>query len=685
VHCAEKNDLSGLERIANNFTNLGGDLVVLINTNDEILGRAALHAAADFGSYNVVEWLMENGAEQSLKCNENGFCPIHYAARSGRRDVVLHLLQCRGGDKRYVARDGRIPIELAQEYNKINVDYLFKDPPMQVQDFKPLDVEAYRMSFEWNPPEFDGGEPIEIYQLKVQRLDRFIVQKGDIEDADSVSSHSDDDIFDVEDNYEYVERGEPKEYETEGLSLLINDVLPATYYDVYVSSRNRVGWTAPEEIFCFRLRTASAPPDPMAPVFAISTTSHTVSIGWKPPLRENGERILKYECQCRRSGGGVWRTIVECACVNDKYTMSRVTSGTSFKFRIRVSNVCGWSSWSAESPPIASNASAEVVERDSRHLKLAWKQPYFNRVRFRGSFEVQRRRVLNRRDEMRLKFLREHDKIDESGWTKEERGEWVPSGFSKKDSAHITIENLLPATTFEFRIRCVLDPEMDWGEGIECDAVRTEIDCPDESEGLERGEISDTCIDLVWKKAYDNGLPVEEYEVSLAEANAAEQSWCKAATIEGTGATVSGLEMGVYYLFRVRAYNEVGWGAYSKTIKVRTRAIPAPEPPKVDTREAGDTFVRIKWPLTYDKCKYEIIIWHAQYARCSRVNEDAHTAWEDATPNGGQVEGLTESILVVPIKPVAKYVFRLRAKGVGDAGWSAWSTKSNIYQSGRRF
>eukprot|EP00945_MAST-04E_sp_MAST-4E-sp1_P002253 g2253.t1 len=487
-----------------------------------------------------------------------------------------------GGDKRYVARDGRIPIELAQEYNKINVDYLFKDPPMQVQDFKPLDVEAYRMSFEWNPPEFDGGEPIEIYQLKVQRLDRFIVQKGDIEDADSVSSHSDDDIFDVEDNYEYVERGEPNEYETEGLSLLINDVLPATYYDVYVSSRNRVGWTAPEEIFCFRLRTASAPPDPMAPVFAISTTSHTVSIGWKPPLRENGERILKYE----------------------------LTSGTSFKFRIRVSNVCG-------------------------------------------------------RDEMRLKFLREHDKIDESGWTKEERGEWVPSGFSKKDSAHITIENLLPATTFEFRIRCVLDPEMDWGEGIECDAVRTEIDCPDESEGLERGEISDTCIDLVWKKAYDNGLPVEEYEVSLAEANAAEQSWCKAATIEGTGATVSGLEMGVYYLFRVRAYNEVGWGAYSKTIKVRTRAIPAPEPPKVDTREAGDTFVRIKWPLT--------------------VNEDAHTAWEDATPNGGQVEGLTESILVVPIKPVAKYVFRLRAKGVGDAGWSAWSTKSNIYQSGRRF
>ena len=690
VHAAIKNDLESVQKVVANFETRGGSPCVLINTNCEILGRAALHGAVDHGHFSVVEWLIENGAEQS-PCIENGYYPVHYAARSGRKRITSFLLD-HGGEKRCQSVfEGLFPIEVARDYGKINVEYLFKDPPGAISNLKSSSVEAFKFHLYWDSPANDGGEPIEKYKVWVQKLDRVVVERKK-EFSEEDSSNSDEDIFNQESNYEYTRRGDPMKFEATDSSFCIDNVSAATWYDITVFSANKVGWAEPKDYISLRLRTASSVPDLLMAPFAMKTTSHTITVGWKPPGRENGERILKYELQSRRSGGGVWSVVV-CKSVaslkNNFFTVTKLNPGTSLKFRIRVSNVIGWSEWSPDSLAVQSNAAADIVHRDARFIKLEWSKPYFNRVRFRGKFEVQRRRILNKRDKMRLTFLLKNNREEElEKWNPEEKGEWIFCGFTKTDEAKYTVSGLLPATTFEFRIRCVLEPDpMDWGHGIECDPIRTDMDTPEPPENLTQGDISEYSVELAWDKAYDNGLFVEQYEVMLTkdpEYDHHGEHWFAATTIEHTSAQVTGLDLGTHYIFKVRAYNEVGWSEFSTPLKLRTRAIPAPPCPLVKLEEAGDTFVRIGWSLKYHECNYEIVQWHAQFARCERIGE-SHGPWKDATPGGGKVEGSVSSVLVVPIKPVSKYVFRLRAKGSEDGGWSTWSEKSKVYHSGRRF
>ena len=86
-----------------------------------------------------------------------------------------------------------------------------------------------------------------------------------------------------------------------------------------------------------------------------------------------------------------------------------------------------------------------------------------------------------------------------------------------------------------------------------------------------------------------------------------------------TTAIVSNLAIDKHYDFKVRAFNECGWGPFSSVVTKRTRAIEAPEPPCVDSQEAGDTFVRIKWDIDPSNFKYAIEKWHIQYSECKRL------------------------------------------------------------------
>lgn len=50
----------------------------------DILGRQALHHAAQAGAGEAVEWLIERGSEVNQGASVNAITPLHYAAKVSR-------------------------------------------------------------------------------------------------------------------------------------------------------------------------------------------------------------------------------------------------------------------------------------------------------------------------------------------------------------------------------------------------------------------------------------------------------------------------------------------------------------------------------------------------------------------------------------------------------------------------
>ncbi|MDR3285127.1 MAG: ankyrin repeat domain-containing protein [Holosporales bacterium] len=83
-------------------------------------GFAPLHRAARHGWVDVVQALIRIGADKNVKDNK-GFAPLHWAVRHGRVEVVQALIRI-GADKNVQDREGLTPLHWAVRYIGIRED-----------------------------------------------------------------------------------------------------------------------------------------------------------------------------------------------------------------------------------------------------------------------------------------------------------------------------------------------------------------------------------------------------------------------------------------------------------------------------------------------------------------------------------------------------------------------------------
>ncbi|WP_061285693.1 ankyrin repeat domain-containing protein [Leptospira interrogans] len=78
-------------------------------------GNTALHSAVATGKKEVVELLLEKGADSNSLQNPGGITPLHIAAsRSGSVDIIRLLLK-KGADKKLISSEGQTPYTIAFE------------------------------------------------------------------------------------------------------------------------------------------------------------------------------------------------------------------------------------------------------------------------------------------------------------------------------------------------------------------------------------------------------------------------------------------------------------------------------------------------------------------------------------------------------------------------------------------
>ena len=88
-----------------------GALSFDINGTHSILGNTALQAAANFGREEVVDILLEHGADTDARRDKTEDTALHLAAGAGRVAIVHKLLSV-GANKHIVNRKGETPVGL---------------------------------------------------------------------------------------------------------------------------------------------------------------------------------------------------------------------------------------------------------------------------------------------------------------------------------------------------------------------------------------------------------------------------------------------------------------------------------------------------------------------------------------------------------------------------------------------
>ena len=92
------------------------------------VGETPLHVAAIQGKANIVQQLIEAGADINAP-GEHGYTPLHEACAQGKIEVVELLLR-NGADVAIENKDGNTPLELAEVLERRKIEDLLKYPPL---------------------------------------------------------------------------------------------------------------------------------------------------------------------------------------------------------------------------------------------------------------------------------------------------------------------------------------------------------------------------------------------------------------------------------------------------------------------------------------------------------------------------------------------------------------------------
>ena len=325
--------------------------------------------------------------------------------------------------------------------------------------------------------------------------------------------------------------------------------------------------------------STSAQSDPVTPVtvpgsptaLMATPTDEAVELTWAAPGDTGGSPITGYRVEMK-TGDSAWVPHVsDTGSVSTHATISGLTNGTEYRFRISAINAAG--------PGLPSSATDPVTPRTTpgtptdltgtpgdRFIDLDWTAPVSTGGSPISGYRVERKAGAE---------------------------EWDTVVADTASSAtSIRIGTLTNGISYRFRVSAlnaagVGSPSNPTGALV----PRTTPSAPTALQGM----AGDESVRLEWTAPSDaGGVPITGYRIEMRVGSG---NWTVQASDTGsdaTAATVSGLSNGVGYRFRVTARNEAGLG---ETSNATTELFPftTPGPPRAVDGIPGDGLVELRW------------------------------------------------------------------------------------------
>ena len=495
---------------------------------------------------------------------------------------------------------------------EVEVSVLSK-PSKPKGPLKVSDVTADSCKLKWEPPEDDGGEPIENYVI--ERMDT--------------------------DTGRWVQVCTSKTPEAE-----VSGLTEGKEYQFRVRAVNLEGESDPLETELPTLAknpfdVAECPGKPQAKDW----DRHHVDLKWTAPKSDGGTPITGYIIEKKDQNGTKWTKAADVSGNKCETRVTGLTENVTYQFRARAVNKAGQSKPSEPSDPVTAKARYVAPRIDRTNLKnitIKANQPFKFDVNVTGEpaptilwfqnkarmetkdnitvdFEPNRTKIsvllANRKNtgtyvikaenssgkdeasvevtvldkpakpEGPLKIADIHKEgcnlkwnppLDDGGAPIEhyvvekmdtENGRWIPVGRSKEPKMEIT--NLTPGQEYKFRVCAVnAEGESEPLEAEEAIVAKNPFDEPGAPGTPEATDWDRHFVELKWTApTKDGGSPITGYVVEKREKGSTR--WVKATefrTPECKG-KVDNLDEGITYEFRVRAVNEAGPGEPSDASK----------------------------------------------------------------------------------------------------------------------
>jgi hypothetical protein len=297
----------------------------------------------------------------------------------------------------------------------------------------------------------------------------------------------------------------------------------------------------------------------------VSTT--TLDLTWSAPGHNGGASISDYTIEYSTNAGSTWQTISHIAFTGTGFSVTLLSPGTSYSFRVSAKNSVGSSSHSnvvttvtmSSTPMAPTNFRTSSIT--STTATIAWNAPSLNGGSSITGYAVE---------------------ISRDGTN------WTPL---TSNTTSTNVSGLVANMTYQVRIKANnLLGGSEWLTG----EFSTSISNPSSPLNLYSSLLSNSSLSLSWDLPVTNGgSDISDYAIEYSTDGSAFTSITHAASAVRSF-NMGGLKPGTKYWFRVAAITSAGTGKYSLSHIVTTTDNPPAAPTKLALKISGTTYT-LSW------------------------------------------------------------------------------------------